>query len=166
MTEPACKENDVRRTPDSLYLPLHTEFRFDLDAAASHENAKCKLYWTEQGLGRGGVIIAPGNGLTGTWQGSRVFINPPFSQLGLWVNKAWFSSAELVVMVVPGGRTEQGWWHEYVEPWRDGNAPPAALAPWASFKTRNLKGRTRFLDATGKSLDKPKFGCTLLIWSK
>ena len=35
-------------TPDDLWLPLHKEFKFTLDAAASAETTKCRRYFTAQ----------------------------------------------------------------------------------------------------------------------
>lgn len=35
-------------TPQALFDELDREFHFDLDAAASHENAKCKHYFTKE----------------------------------------------------------------------------------------------------------------------
>jgi phage N-6-adenine-methyltransferase len=179
---PITAESDVRETPDSLYLPLDAEFRFDLDACATHANARCRLYWTEQGLGSNGQIIAPGCGLTGTWEGSRVWCNPPFSDIGAWVNKAWFAGAEVVVMLVPATRTEQGWWHEYVEPYRD---RPPSNDGLPTLTTRFIPGRVHFLEnghpiyrkkkdgtlwtdpISGKyQVSSPKFGCVLLIFRK
>ena len=34
-------------TPDSVYKPLHAEFQFTLDAAASEDNAKCAMYYDQ-----------------------------------------------------------------------------------------------------------------------
>ncbi len=179
---PMSSDHDVRETPDSLFKPLDREFHFDLDACATHSNHKCRLYWTEQGLGSNGQIIAPGCGLTGTWEGSRVWCNPPFSDIGAWVNKAWFSGAEVVVMLVPATRTEQGWWHEYIEPYRD-RGPSTDGLP--TLTTRFIPGRVHFLEngqpilrknkdgtlwtdpVSGKvQVSSPKFGCVLLVFQK
>jgi phage N-6-adenine-methyltransferase len=77
---------------------------FNLDAAATAENAKCARYFT-----------AADDGLAQTWTG-RVWLNPPYGrEVGKWVKKAWESaqsSAELVVCLVPA-RTDTRWWHEY-----------------------------------------------------
>ena len=43
---------DERVTPDSIFKPIDAVYKFTLDAAASHANAKCDLYYTllENGL--------------------------------------------------------------------------------------------------------------------
>lgn len=37
---------DERITPESVYLPLHAEHGFTLDAAASRANAKCEKFFS------------------------------------------------------------------------------------------------------------------------
>lgn len=189
---PMTKEADVRETPDSLYLPLEREFKFDLDACATHANARCPLYFTEDGMWAKPVadgLVIPGepgmmddrHGLTGSWKGRRVWCNPPFSDIESWVLKAWTSEANLVCMLVPATRTEQGWWHDLIEPYRDGFGGPDGSN--LLLATRFLRGRTHFLEngqpilrknkdgtlyinpKSGKpEVSSPKFGCVLLIW--
>lgn len=45
-------------TPNELFLELNKEFSFTLDAASSHENAKCERHYTEKE-----------NGLSQNWGG-------------------------------------------------------------------------------------------------
>jgi len=92
-------------TPQDLFDELDAELGpFDVDAAASAENAKCGRYFT-----------AAEDGLAQTWRG-RVWLNPPYGrQIALWVEKAWRSAqetAELVVCLVPA-RPDTRWWHDY-----------------------------------------------------
>ena len=153
-------------------------FRFSLDACATPENAKCGRYFTEVGYfddTREETQFTPGvDGLTGNWQNQRVWCNPPFSDIMSWVDKAWSSEAELVVMLVPATRTEQGWWQDLVEPYRDGNHHWIGMAydhdeklphGWGTFRVQFLRKRTRFLK-DGKPMGSPKFGCCLLIWHR
>lgn len=103
---------DDRATTPEVFDPLHKRFRFTLDVAAAAHNAKCERYYTvdDDGLGQ-------------SWSGERVWCNPPYSNVGAWVEKAWAEfgrtcrccAAELVVLLVPGrlrfiqaGRTEVG----------------------------------------------------------
>ena len=140
---------DDRRTPAVLWAAIDAEFRFTLDAAASSENAKCAAYFT-----------AEEDGLAHPWSGHRVWCNPPYSSIGPWVEKAWQemrTGCELVVMLLPANRTEQRWWQEHVEPYRD----------TAALSVRFLAGRIRF-DRPGWEKpakgDRPPFGLCLLIW--
>ena len=86
-------------TPQWLYDRLYKEFRFTLDPCSTTGNAKCKRYFTENGLER-------------RWTG-RVFMNPPYGpEIGKWVEKAYESSCEgaaVVVCLLPA-RTDTRWW--------------------------------------------------------
>lgn len=92
-------------TPDSVYLPLHKEFDFTLDAAASETNAKCKRFFTEQQ-----------NALKQDWGKHRVWLNPPYGRIiAAFMKKASEAAAQgaLVVLLVPA-RTDTKWFHRYV----------------------------------------------------
>lgn len=125
-------------------------------------------------------------GLAGPWVG-RVFINPPFSEIGTWIAKCWREMSraggpELIWFLIPATRTEQDWWHKLVEPFRDGRP---SLVPGARLDTKFLRGRTHFLENGGPIYRKnrdgslwldpktgeparssPKFGCVGLVWSR
>ena len=144
---------DDRTLPDADFQKLHEEFRFTVDVASSHENARLPKHYTIED-----------SGLEASWAGERVYCNPPYSDIRPWVQKAWDSSkwwrgtrSELVVMLLPANRTEQGWWQDLVEPLRGG----------AGFHVRFLRGRQRFIapgkKAVGKN-ERPRFGCCLLVW--
>lgn len=148
---------DERATPPAMFAELHHRFRFTLDAAASHENAKLPHYWT-----------AADDGLAKPWVRQRVWCNPPYSNIRPWVAKAldeWEfggNGPHLIVMILPANRTEQGWWQDLVEPFRDGRHPDGP-------RTEFLPGRTRFIrhgaTETGPG-ERPLFGCVLLIWDR
>lgn len=89
-------------TPDSLFQPLHEEFGFDLDVCATTENSKCARYFTlEQ------------DALKQEWKGT-CWMNPPFSQLGKWIKKAYESAlaGATVVCLVPV-RSNTEWFYTY-----------------------------------------------------
>jgi hypothetical protein len=177
---------DVRETPPELFAELNARFDFTLDACATHANAKCHIHYTEQGLFRPYTgqmpspdrfeFIGAGCGLTGAWEGERVWVNPPYSDIAPWILKAWESGAELVCMLVPATRTEQPWFQDLVEPYRDGKGTfegsPMRLT------TEFLRGRTHFLKngkrivcekVGSKQFGKPssaKFGCMLLVFQR
>lgn len=95
----------------------------------------------------------------------RVWCNPPYSDCGAWVRKAWDEwrsegRPELIVMLLPANRVEQKWWQEQVEPYRD--------RPGSPLRVEFLPGRMRFIRPNwtpGPKGDRPPFGCCLLIWS-
>lgn len=142
----------------------HTSRRFGgftLDVAAAPHNAKCKRFYDIND-----------DGLDQRWSG-RVWCNPPYSDIRPWVQKAWdewtvktpggpwFGEPELIVMLLPANRVEQGWWQDLVEPYRD--------RPGEDLRVEFLRGRMRFDRPDwqpGPKGDRPPFGCCLLIWQE
>lgn len=166
---PMLPADDVRETPPDKFAELSRAVgRFTLDVCATPQNAKCSRFFTQEQ-----------DGLAQSWRGERCWCNPPFSSIEAWVEKAWRSpDAECVVMLVPATRTEQPWWHRWVEPWRDGRGYPHELRmqgfapPKWRLTTHCLPGRWHFLKDGKPILDpktgrrsSPKFGCVLLSWS-
>ena len=96
------KNTDERETPDDLYKALDSEFHFTYDVCASHTNRKHVPYWTLED-----------NALSKEWSGV-CWMNPPYSQSGVWIKKAWEESQRGVttVCLVPSA-TDTKWWHEY-----------------------------------------------------
>lgn len=146
---------DDRATPPEVFGPLQERFGFTVDAAASPHNAKLPRFWTSSD-----------DGLAQSWAGERVWVNPPYSHpnLGAWTAKAWREwladePPALVVMLAPANRTEQQFWQELVEPYRD--------MPGSDLHVEFLPGRMRFL-VRGQTWvgpdERPPFGCCLLIW--
>tara|TARA_B100000989_G_scaffold183957_1_gene138445 strand:- start:7519 stop:7992 length:474 start_codon:yes stop_codon:yes gene_type:complete len=94
-------------TPHDFFLKLDWRFGpFDLDPCATHSNAKCDKYFTEED-----------NGLDKDWTGNNVFVNPPYGRgIDKWIKKAYESALEpdtKVVMLIPA-RTDTKYWHNYV----------------------------------------------------
>ncbi len=141
---------DDRATPPEYFAILNSRFSFTLDAAASFENRKCERFFNYAA-----------NGLAQPWAGERVWCNPPFSNLGAWVLKASAEAkqAELIVMLVPANRTEQSWWQDYIEPFRD--------RAGSILRAEFVRGRLRFIKAGAENVEannRPPFGVCLLIW--
>jgi phage N-6-adenine-methyltransferase len=139
---------DDRQTAPEVFAPLHERFGFTIDVAASARNAKLPRYYSIED-----------DGLVQPWAGERVWCNPPYSSIEPWVVKAWQEpDAEVVVMLLPANRTEQGWWQRHVEPHRDKGG---------GVRVEFLPGRMRFIapDALEiKPNERPPFGVCLLIW--
>lgn len=140
---------DDRALPPSEFEKLHADFRFTIDVAASRDNTKMTRYYSIEDCG-----------LKASWAGERVYCNPPYSNIGAWVEKASYETeAELVVMVLPANRTEQIWWQRHIEPFRD--------RPGLWITTRFLPGRMRFLKPGQTEIgpnERPPFGIVLCIW--
>lgn len=153
---------DDRRTPVEFFSELNARHGFTVDAAASAANAMLPLYWT----------IAD-NALGLSWGGHRVWCNPPYSGLEAWVAKAWAAmrseGCELVVMLLPANRTEQGFWQRHIEPFRD-EVMRRSVFGGVRLRTRFLPGRMRFEWPASREVpakgDRPPFGCVLLTWER
>ncbi len=120
--------NQTWGTPTWLFLKLHGEFVFTLDPCASNENHKCDKYFTEEQ-----------DGLSQSWKGYTVFINPPYSESKKWITKAcneFIQNNVTSVMLLPA-RTDTIAFQDII-------APRAA-------QIRFLKGRIKFEGATSGS---------------
>jgi len=161
---------DDRGTKWEFIRELEARFGypFDLDVAASPHNAKAPKFYTRED-----------DGLTQPWTGL-VWCNPPYSDCGAWVRKAWEewrgsdprtpddhymqlardAAPWRIVMLLPANRVEQAWWQDMVEPYRD--------RPGSPLRVEFLRGRMRFdhpptWEKPEKG-DRPPFGLCLLIW--
>jgi len=141
---------DDRALPPEDFAPMQDRFGFTLDAAAASHNAKCPRFFTAQD-----------DGLAQSWAGERVYCNPPYSNIRPWVEKAWCEPrAGVIVMLLPANRTEQGFWQDLIEPFRD--------RAGSRLRVEFLPGRLRFLkpgQTVIGSNERPPFGCVLCIWS-
>ncbi len=99
-------ESDEWSTPADLYAVLDREFGFDLDVCATAGNAKTADYFT-----------LANSGLDQPWAGRRCFMNPPYSKIGAWMDKAYREAlaGALVVCLVPA-RTDTRWFWASAQP--------------------------------------------------
>ncbi len=142
----------------AIGLKLQGIEAFDLDPAACEE-AHCAPIWYDKAK----------NGLAQPWFG-HVWVNPPFSECERWVRRAWQAANEpavkSVTMLLPGGRTEQPWWQDMIEPFRDGR--DGASAPF-ELTVHFMRGRTRFGfpgNVSGEGVGSPPFVCVMLIFKR
>lgn len=112
-------------TPQAFFDRLDQEFHFTLDPCATPENAKVSRFYTIED-----------DGLSKSWAGERVFMNPPYgNEIGAWVRKAYQESRNAnttVVCLIPA-RTDTRYWHEYV---------------MKAYQIRFVKGRIAFGNGT------------------
>lgn len=98
-------KSDEWATPPEVFQELDREFHFDLDPCATAENHKCEKYYSREE-----------NGLLKDWGGSRVFCNPPYSQIAVWVAKCFYEAQKdntLVCLLIPA-RTDTKYFHNYI----------------------------------------------------
>lgn len=140
-------EIDDRATTLEDFDPLHERFGFTIDVAATAANAKLPRFYT-----------AEDDGLAQDWGGERVWCNPPYSSIEPWIRKAHASvGADLIVLLLPANRTEQGWWQRHIEPFRRRGELAVEFLP----------GRLRFLSPGQTEIkpnERPPFGCCLVIF--
>lgn len=128
-------------TPLDVFEALNTEFHFTLDPCATDENHKCRRYYTKEQ-----------NGLTKSWNGERVYCNPPYGrEIAAWVKKSYEESRSpdtTVVMLVPA-RTDTRWFHDYI---------------YGRAEVRFLRGRIRFLKQ-GKPMKAAPFPSMIVVFN-
>lgn len=123
--------SDEWSTPPEVFARIAERWGpFDLDPCCRPETAKAPKYYT-----------AADNGLVLPWAG-RVFVNPPYSHIGPWLQKAIQAKADghTVVVLVPAA-TDTGWFHDYL-------LGHADLHFW--------RGRIRFIGWQGTPIPAPK----------
>src|SRR5690606_16742479 len=97
-----------------------------------------------------------------SWRGERVWCNPPFSDLRVWVERAWDEDAEVACVLLPNNRGEQPFWQRNIEPYRD--------RPGSILTTRILAKRRPFLHRgegiSNRTSKNPPFGLVVAIWDR
>ena len=96
-------KTDLWYTPEDFYQKYNNVYKFETDVCATHENAKCENYFTQEV-----------DGLSQDWKGV-CWMNPPYGRtIKNWMKKAYESSlnGSTVVCLVPA-RTDTTWWHDY-----------------------------------------------------
>lgn len=127
-------KSDEWTTPLELFKKLNRRFLFDLDAAADNWNHLLDEWYTKED-----------SGLDHSWEGRRVFCNPPYSQIKLWAAKFIEESkhARCIVALVPA-RTDTKWFQSILA---------------SADKVIFIKGRLRFSGAGSAP-----FPSALAIW--
>lgn len=158
---------DDRFTPRYLIEALHKEFSFNVDAAGNPLAPAYDVIGRRWGPG----VVGAEDALALDWVGKKVFVNPPFSQIPAWVEKAHVEARVgclLIVMLLPWNRQEQPFWHAFIECRRDGKLL-AGQEPF-TVETRAIKGRVKYGtpdDPEGKRPhNSPNFGSGLVIWRR
>lgn len=152
------KPTDERSTPQGFFDQLNERFRFTLDVAASRENHKCDQFFTQEDDGlvlawlNRGAVHEEGGEVIQSLHPSRVWCNPPYSDIPSWIMKAHEEfergNAELIVMLLPAD-TSTDWFHDLLM-----GGPHKLHFYW-------LRGRLDFGVGNGA-----KFPSMLVIWEK
>jgi len=110
-------------TPQEVFDKLNKEFNFTLDPCCTKRTAKCKKFFTPKI-----------NGLKQSWEGEKVFVNPPFGrEQAAWIKKGYEESQKpktIVVFLIPA-RTDTIAFHKYL---------------YGKAEIRFIKGRLKFIN--------------------
>lgn len=131
--------SDNWQTPDSLFKELNRVFRFNVDAAASAENAKCKRFFS-----------AENSALTNSLKcGDVAYVNPPYSMLREFMEWAIKQKANgaTVVCLVPS-RTDTKAWHQCC----------------AKGEIRFIQGRVKFFQPGAPKQNGAPFPSALIVF--
>lgn len=193
---PPEDDNNRRYTPASFMEWIRAKAgveAFDLDPAADAESHWAPRWFSVQPYaGSAGV-----NGLEQDWlptiwpplsraeRGSElaeellmeivgwcIFVNPPFDDLGAWIEKAWATCARAyalrvpvrIAFVLPGNRHEQPFWQRDIEPFRDGRAERFGYRLECHFPP----GRVAYAKpgSNGQPVGSADFPSCLLVWRR
>lgn len=131
-------DSDEWETPQWLFDKLNKEFNFNLDLAATKENAKTSMFCSKEN-----------SGLTGIFRGNfNIWCNPPYSDIKNWCKRCYELSNDvnIVVMLVPA-RTDTKWFHEFCYNQKN-------------VEIRFIKGRLKF----GESKNSAPFPSMIVIF--
>lgn len=131
--------SDEWGTPQWLFDLLNKEFEFDADAAASDENAKCEFYFNQEV-----------DALVSNWSDDTLFLNPPYSKIGAFMQKAYDASVAgaTVVCLIPA-RTCTKYWHDYC---------------MKAYEVRLIRGRVKFTNPSKKDLTSATFPSCIVVF--
>ena len=117
-------------TPKKLYQEYNKRYHFTLDPCTSDDNP----------LGTPKFYTQKEDGLKQTWEGERVYCNPPYHSRNIikWIEKAKFGGADIVVMLLPA-RTDTRWFHDYLY-----NPLYQYLCNDQTIEIKFIKGRLKF----------------------
>lgn len=128
------------QTPRHVYDLLNQEFHFNLDAAATKENALNDNFFDMEA-----------NSLVQDWSKyEAIYCNPPYGRLiGKFVEKAYNESLKgcIVAMLIPS-RTDTRWWHNYC----------------SKGEVLFIKGRLKFVNPNSDKLMPAPFPSAIVIF--
>lgn len=134
---------DDWETPQSLFDELNKRYHFTLDPCSNDANAKCEKHYTIKE-----------DGLAQSWQGERVFCNPPYGRyIADWIIKAAREAKDgqtQIVMLMPA-RTDTRYFHDYIY-------------NQSGVRVEFLRGRVKY-ELNGEAQDGAPFPSMLVFWN-
>lgn len=174
--DPTEDSNQRFTTPETLKWCMETAgvSRIDEDVAACQEAHAAPRWfgWHDYGFNEEGLIVERKffvDGLGVQWRGV-CWLNPPWDNIEPWIQKAWLEVTEpgranVVLALLPQGRTHRPWWSKYVEPVRDGRGQSATTRLDVYFPPfRPHYGHPG--NPRGVGVAEPNFGSVLLVFRR
>lgn len=143
----AADQKDLWQTPKALFHTLNKEFDFDLDVCASDDNYLCDDYFTEERTA-----------MNNEWSTStdinmikNAFMNPPYSQAELFLNRAAEQAKKhnVTVVALVNANTDTKWFADCAK---------------SANEIRLISGRIGFIASDGKKSNGNTKGQCLIIW--
>ena len=143
-TNTAADEKDLWQTPKTLFDALNKEFDFDVDICADENNALCFHYFSE-------LASSLDNEWDKFYRSSSCFINPPYSQTELFLNRSAEQAKKhnLTVVALVNANTDTKWFADAVK---------------SANEVRLFTGRIGFVKPDGKKANGNPKGQCLIIW--
>lgn len=150
---------DQTRTPAWLFSALNAEFHFQADVACLPETALCERYLTpeQDSLRTPWVTVIDQSLKLAPW----VWLNPPYSNIGPWVEKAMVEQMNGIgtVMLVPLDKSTK--WYSACKP-----NEVREIVGGRDTRKKWVPGRVNFIDvATGQELKGNPKGSMLLVFA-
>ncbi|MEE8288968.1 MAG: phage N-6-adenine-methyltransferase [Nitrosomonadaceae bacterium] len=139
----AENEKDLWQTPGAIFNALDDEFCFDIDICASDKNNLCQIYFTKE---RSALDRE-----WDTYRRSTCFINPPYSQAELFMQRSAEQAKkhDLTVVALVNANTDTKWFSDAVK---------------SANEVRLFTGRIGFVKTDGKKASGNPKGQCLIIW--
>lgn len=137
-------DKDSWKTPPSLFNGLDNEFRFDVDICASAGNSLCVDFLSKER-----------SALTYEWnhyyRSSSCFVNPPYSQTQLFLNRSAEQAKKhnITVVALVNANTDTKWFAECAD---------------SANEIRLITGRVGFVRNDGAKANGNTKGQCLIIW--
>ena len=97
-------KSDEWETPQEIFDDLNSVFNFTLDPCSTHSNHKCGKYYT-----------MVDDGLSKSWKGERVFVNPPYGRaIRHWAGKCFYESKHADIVILMPARTDTSYQHSFI----------------------------------------------------
>lgn len=158
------------RTPPGVFEALHREFGFNVDAAATDDNAlviphtpRCSPLACNMAHGRFYTADTDGTKPEHYGEGDRVFCNPPYSPASVlyrFIETASKTSREqgaTWVMLLNATTTDTRWFHDFIWDRR-------LHRPREGVEVRFLKGRIAFHGVLNTPIPSPRYSNMVVVF--